>query len=419
MALAADSKSAYIPLSTIFGKKSADGQYALSALDLKNLNDNLWSIVKKIQGNLTLSDLTSIDVDELRAGTVISNTTITNNLYSVFGDIAELTVDRLLTADKIGRYQDYDTSDINYVWIQDQYIKFMTGTTEGAPIHHVNRNGEHLYWYDTAHTGMSTTPTAYPVMVYEYAELCKAEISFIMDASTGYYTPKIVLGAGDGVKDSSAKAVIYKGQTGLDVSYFASNTAERRRMLLSDDGIYFDPPFLIFPDAYNAAAVAATSETALTGIDVTFGDTTKVSFDVQIDVTASAAMTLLVEARVGGVVQRHCTKYFSGAYKDTICFNGVFDSVSPGTKNIDIVITPSTGTASIAEKDYRMMLTIRAGSAAEAAPYPEIKIIEDIIFKPFKPIDSVTTSAQIPLPKAISDDITIPTLSDSVEITLT
>ena len=414
MALAANSKSLYIPLVPVVGEKQTDETYKLSALDIKAINDNLYALAKKIQGGLTVADLTTAAVDFLTASTVN-----TINLYSVYGDIADLTVDRLLTADKVQRYADGDTSDINYIWIQGQYIKFMTGTTEGATIQHVDRNGERLYWYDAEHTGMSTDVTAHPVIVYSYAEMCKAEISFVIDAATGYYTPKITLGAGDGIKDNSAKAVIYKGQTGLDVSYFASNTAERRRMLLSDDGIYFDPPFLIFPDAYNAAAVAATSETALPGIDVTFGDTTKVSFDVQIDVTASAAMTLLVEARVGGVVQRHCTKYFSGAYKDTICFNGVFDSVSPGTKNIDIVITPSTGTASIAEKDYRMMLTIRAGSAAEAAPYPAIKIIEDIIVKPFKPIDSVTTSAQIPLPKAISDDITIPTLSDSVEITLT
>ena len=414
MALAANSKSLYIPLVPVVGEKQTDETYKLSALDIKAINDNLYALAKKIQGGLTVADLTTAAVDFLTASTVN-----TINLYSVYGDIADLTVDRLLTADKVQRYADGDLSDINYIWIQGQHIKFMTGTTEGAEILHVDRNGEPLYWYDAAHTGMSTTVTAYPVIVYRYAELCKAEISFVIDAATGYYTPKIVLGAGDGIKESSAKAVIYKGQTGLDVSYFASNTAERRRMLLSDDGIYFDPPFLIFPDVYNAAAVAATEATALTGIDVTFGDVTKVTFDVQIDVTASAPMTLLVEARVGGGVQRHCTKYFGGAYKDTICFNGVFDSVSPGTKTVDIVITPSTGTASIAEKDYRMMLTIRAGSAAEAAPYPAIKIIDDIKIKPFKPVDSVAVAAQLPMPTTPNEIITIPTLGESVEITLT
>lgn len=383
---------------------------------IDGINECLCSIDA---GNMDDAFLDTLTATKVVAQTVISNTVITENLYSVYGDIAELTVDRLLTADKIGRYADSDLSDINYIWIQDQRFRFMTGTTDGATIQHTDRNGAPLYWYDAAHTGMSTTATAYPVLVYSYAELCKAEISFVLDAATGYYTPKIVLGAGDGIKELSAKAVIYKGQTGLDISYYASNTAERRRMLLGDDGIYFDPPFLIFPDAYNAASVSATEETALDGIDVTFGDNTKVSFDVQIDVTASAAMTVLVEARVGGVAQRHCTKYFSGAYKDTICFNGVLDPVVPSTKTVDIVITPSTGTASIAEKDYRLMLTIRGGSAAEAAPYPAIKLIDDIKIKPFKPIDSVAVSAQTPVPIMPTDTISILTLSESVEITLT
>lgn len=54
----ADSKENYIPLSTIYGKPNPDGTYTLTALDIKNLNDNLYAIAKKIQGGLTLSDLT-------------------------------------------------------------------------------------------------------------------------------------------------------------------------------------------------------------------------------------------------------------------------------------------------------------------------------------------------------------------------
>ena len=58
MALAKDSKGNYIPLSTIYGNKNKDGSYTLSALDIKNLNDNLYAIAKKIQGGLTFADLT-------------------------------------------------------------------------------------------------------------------------------------------------------------------------------------------------------------------------------------------------------------------------------------------------------------------------------------------------------------------------
>lgn len=48
-----DSKANYIPLATIYGNRNKDGSYTLSALDIKNLNDNLYAIARKIQGGLT------------------------------------------------------------------------------------------------------------------------------------------------------------------------------------------------------------------------------------------------------------------------------------------------------------------------------------------------------------------------------
>ena len=65
------------------------------------------------------------------------------------------------------------------------------------------------------------------------------------------------------------------------------------------------------------------------------------------------------------------------------------------------------------------MLTVRNGAAGEAAPYPYIKVEDTIKIKPFTLTDSVTAAAQIPIPFTISDNIAIPTLTDSVEITLT
>lgn len=249
--MAIDDKRIYVPLTNIYGKKAADGTYSLSALDLKSLNDNLYNIVKKLQGGITCSDLTSLTVDELQAGTVISNTVITNNLYSVFGDVAELTVDRLVTADKVTRYQSSDTSDINYVWIQDQHIKFMTGTTGGSTTQHTDRNGDLLYWCDADMLSMSTTATAYPVTIYDYAETCKMELRFDLDAETGYYIPKLVLGAGDGVLENSAKAYIYKGTTGLELDYYKSNTGDLRQIKLSDDGVFITPYDLESIDFYD------------------------------------------------------------------------------------------------------------------------------------------------------------------------
>lgn len=209
MAIAADSKKAYIPISTIYGKPNADGTYTLNALDVKNLNDNLWSIVNKIQGNLTLSDISSLAIDELRSTVVI-----TNNLYATYGDIAELTVDRLLTADKVDKYKDGDTSEINYIWIQDKSIKFMTGAvilngTTPTTQQHTDRNGNLLYWKDSSKLAMCTDVTVYPVIVYAYNEMCKAAFDFRLDSESGYYVPKITLGAGTGISVNDT-LTIYK-----------------------------------------------------------------------------------------------------------------------------------------------------------------------------------------------------------------
>ena len=252
MALAADSKSLYIPLSTIYGKPNADGTYTLNALDVKNLNDNLYAIAKKIQGGLTTSDLTSAAIDELHAGTVISNTTITNNLYATYGDVADLTVDRLITVDKIERYKNSDTSDINYIKAQNEYIQFITGTTSGATTQHRNRNGELLYWTDANETSMGTTVTNYPVTIYNYTEMVKTKIAFKeidLPDNGSTVMPVFTLGAGTGIGDN-AKGFIYKGLDGLYLDYY-STAGELRRIMLGDEGITISPYDLESIDIYN------------------------------------------------------------------------------------------------------------------------------------------------------------------------
>jgi len=89
----ATSKDLYIPLQTIYGKPNADGTYTLTALDIKALNDNLYNIAKKIQGRLTLSDMTSdaaailVTDDsitmEVSNGSESSTITIKNNGISI------------------------------------------------------------------------------------------------------------------------------------------------------------------------------------------------------------------------------------------------------------------------------------------------------------------------------------------------
>jgi hypothetical protein len=74
-------------------------------------------------------------------------------------------------------------------------------------------------------------------MVYQYDEVVKMQISFEADPETGYYLPIIQLGQGDGVTDLSSKAYIRKGQTGVEMTYFESNTGNKRKLSITDDGV--------------------------------------------------------------------------------------------------------------------------------------------------------------------------------------
>lgn len=86
-----------------------------------------------------------------------------------------------------------------------------------------DRNGNLLYWTDSAHTAASDEETAYPVYVYLYNEAVKMEMSFFEDGT--YYTPMITLGAGSGDGDVG-KAYIWKDADGLTMQYNRSSTRE-------------------------------------------------------------------------------------------------------------------------------------------------------------------------------------------------
>lgn len=183
-------------------------------------------------GTLTAEVINAI---KAQIDVVISNTTITQVLSAETGYIAQLTVDRLLTEDKAQRYLNSDTSDINYQKIQEQYHQWITASTDGLSEEQAtDRNGALLYWTDNTHTGTTLSETDYPVMTYVYTENVKLEISFEVGENN---EPIITLGMGDGVTASSAKAVIRKGTTGLELNYYKSNTGDVRQILLNDIGI--------------------------------------------------------------------------------------------------------------------------------------------------------------------------------------
>lgn len=158
---------------------------------------------------------------------------ITPNLYAEKATISELTVDQLDTSTKVQNYLSASTADVNYIKIYEQTIEFVTASTDGSASEQaVNRNSEPLYWTDETHTAATTTETDYPVYQYTYTEQIKLSLQFISDGST--YTPKIVLGVGDGVTSESAKAIIYKGTDGLEINYYQPNTGDLVQMMITN-----------------------------------------------------------------------------------------------------------------------------------------------------------------------------------------
>lgn len=152
MALAKDSKGNYIPLSTIYGRKNKDGSYTLSALDIKNLNDNLYAIAKKIQGGLTFADLTS------EAGSNISDlngnvSTLQQTSSAIVAEVSNLEARNTVTINANGLF--VTDQNGNTTQLSGDHIK--SGTIEGVQIVSFNgiRNvivddGEITFQYMTA-----------------------------------------------------------------------------------------------------------------------------------------------------------------------------------------------------------------------------------------------------------------------------
>lgn len=213
-----------------------------------------------------------------------------------FGAVKRLMSDGVETSTKIQNYLDGDKSDLNYIKMFDKYIRFVTALTNGEnEVQVKDKNDNLLYWSSEEHEEMTIDETEYPVMVYDYNEIVKTEMAFNELAETeaaasskkimntkmmsGFeetidedetesinYAPQIVLGQGDGVTGKSAKAEIYKGQTGLEINYYRSNTEELRQLILDDDGIKTRIP------VYNANGIVRNIIITTNEPDVSMGN---------------------------------------------------------------------------------------------------------------------------------------------------
>lgn len=193
----------------------------------------------------------AIKGDYVFDGALGADAVFTDSLYAEQGDIAELTVDRLSTSKRVRLYNKQDTGDDNYIEIQDNYLKFITGsvkydtTDPTAPLTEqaTNRYNEPLYWQaipdsynaqgypldedgrqiyattDVPTPGEGETLDDYKVMVYQYTELVKAQFAF--EQESGTYVPILTLGAGD--NNGFNKGLIHKSVSGLDILYSATS----------------------------------------------------------------------------------------------------------------------------------------------------------------------------------------------------
>lgn len=171
--------------------------------------------------------------------TLISHVTIVHSLAAEKGYIAELTVDQLETSDKVIKFLNGDTSDVNYIRIYDQYVQWITATTDGLEYEQAkDRFGNPLFWKDGTKSVVTTEETTYPVYIYVYDELVKMEFSFQPDES-GTMTPMLILGAGSGTGDN-AKGFIYKDVDGLLLRYINTN-GQKVELRLGEDGLILTP----------------------------------------------------------------------------------------------------------------------------------------------------------------------------------
>lgn len=181
-------------------------------------------------GELSATLITAL---EAQFDITISNTTITNILSAGNADIAQLTVDRLETSQKVQKYLSSDTSDVNYIRAQGEAINFITASVSSGTSQAEDRFGSPLYWLDAEHTGATTTVTEWPVTVYNYTEYTKMTVEFYNNGTD--YVPRLVLGTGSGVGDI-AKGFIEKIDGGMKFRYVKYDGTPVE-FVLGEDGI--------------------------------------------------------------------------------------------------------------------------------------------------------------------------------------
>lgn len=200
---------------SVTSASSPDGQ-TTATITLK-VGPNNYTGYIKLDGNVDVSGQLSADA-----------------LYAAFGEIADLSVNRLSTSRRVVKYLAGDTSDDNFIRVAEQSLEFVAGIAKSTTEQARNPNGELIYWeadpagasigsdgypYANGERIFTTTKqTSWPVMVYQYEEQVKRAISFQSDGQ--YYYPVDIFGAGD--PNGKQRGYLVKRQNSLELTYETS-----------------------------------------------------------------------------------------------------------------------------------------------------------------------------------------------------
>lgn len=165
-------------------------------------------------------------VGQLRAESIYSDVITAQD-----GFITDLVVNRLKTLDAAK----ISSGTFDYIHIEDNYMRFLEGTSNGSTSHAMDYNGNLMYWTDGGHTQRTLKNTGIPVMVQSLSDKEKMKIHF--EDRDGEKVPVIEMSVGG--SGSGNMGYIYKTTDDMVFEYFNSGS-KQRRIRLRDEGIVMD-----------------------------------------------------------------------------------------------------------------------------------------------------------------------------------
>ena len=223
---------------------------------LEAIRSSIYMLLENLQytlRHLDASNMNGTEMEKWLAGTInaneiISKTLISDEIYSDYGEIADLTASRLRTDYmKAQRWLNGDTDPLDYLDIHDEQIEFISGSVHyeeagGVEVPTEEQllayDGSPFFWRDRSMTQMTSRKrTPWPVYVYRYDELVKCSMHF--ETTPGAHTtkqPVIEMGAGsDPNHPAYGKARFHKGTDGLYINY-VTGTGTPMSVAMKDSG---------------------------------------------------------------------------------------------------------------------------------------------------------------------------------------